>query len=104
MGHLHWAPFVMDSLKNFHVPAEDQTGDLSILRRALYHVAIKAGLYRKAVQVYYLPNQYPLTLKKTEIKVTSSQILDPLILVQNLPFSLPVSCIIYNFCGQSLLA
>ena len=36
-------------------PNEDRTGDLSILRRALYHVAIKAGLYRKAVQVYYIP-------------------------------------------------
>ena len=34
------------TLKNFHVPAEDRTGDLSILRRTLYLVAIKAGLYR----------------------------------------------------------
>ena len=49
------------TLKNFYVPAEDRTGDLSILRRAFYHVAIKAGLYRKAVQVYYIPNQYPVT-------------------------------------------
>ena len=49
------------TLKNPHVPAEDRTGNLSILRRALYHVAIKAGLYRKAVQVYYIPNLYPVT-------------------------------------------
>ena len=49
------------TLKNFYVPAEDRTGDLSILRRALYHVAIKAGLYRKAVQVYNIPNLYPVT-------------------------------------------
>ena len=28
-----------------------ELGDLSIYRRALYHVAIKAGSYRKAVQV-----------------------------------------------------
>ena len=40
-------------LKKLHAPAEDRTGDLSILRRALYHIAIKASLYRKAVQVYY---------------------------------------------------
>ena len=26
--------------------------------------AIKAGLYRKAVQVYYIPNLYPVTLRK----------------------------------------
>ena len=52
--------------KNFHVPAEDRTGDLSILRRALYHVAIKAGLYRKAVQVYYIPNLYPVTRQSND--------------------------------------
>ena len=48
-------------LKNFYVPAEDRTGDLSILRQALYYVAIKASLYREAVQVYYIPNLYPVT-------------------------------------------
>ena len=47
--------------KYLHGPAEDRTGDLSILRQALYHVAIKAGLYRKAVQVYDIPNLYPVT-------------------------------------------
>ena len=50
------------TLKKFlYIPAEDRAGDLSIMRRALYHVAIKAGLYRKAVQVYYIPNLYPVT-------------------------------------------
>ena len=48
-------------LKNSHAPAEDRTGDHSIYRLALYHVAIKAGLYRKAVQVYDIPNLYPVT-------------------------------------------
>ena len=47
--------------KILHAPAEDRTGDLSIYSLALYHVAIKAGLYRKAVQVYYIPNIYPVT-------------------------------------------
>ena len=42
-------------IKNFHVPAGDRTGDPSIYSLALYHVAIKAGLYRKAVKVYYIP-------------------------------------------------
>ena len=36
-------------LKNLHVPAEDRTGGPSISSLALYHVAIKAGLYRKAL-------------------------------------------------------
>ena len=47
--------------KSFNVPAEDRTGDPSIYSLALYHVAIKAGLYRKAVQVYHIPNLYPVT-------------------------------------------
>ena len=47
--------------KILHAPAEDRTGDLSIYSLALYHVAIKAGLYRKAVQVYHIPNLYPVT-------------------------------------------
>ena len=45
-----------------HAPAEDQTGDPLIYSLALYHVAVKAGLYPKAVQVYYIPNLYPVTL------------------------------------------
>ena len=45
----------------FLAPAEDRTGDLSIYSLALYHVAIKAGLYRKAVQEYFIPNLYPVT-------------------------------------------
>ena len=54
------------TLENLHVSAGDRTGDLSFLRRALYHVAIKAGLYRKAVlKVYDIPNQYPVTLAYT---------------------------------------
>ena len=47
--------------KIFHAPAEDRTGDLLIYSLALYHVAIKAGMYRKAVQVYFIPNLYPVT-------------------------------------------
>ena len=45
-------------LKNLHVPAGDRTGDPLISSRALNHVAIKADLYRKAVQVYDIPNLY----------------------------------------------
>ena len=59
-------------LKNFHAPAEDRTGDLSILRRALYHVAIKAGLYRKAVQVYHIPNLYPVTFSPSILNSSSN--------------------------------
>ena len=50
------------TLKKSNAPAEDRTGDPSIYSLALYHVAIKAGLYHKAVQVYRIPNQYPVTL------------------------------------------
>ena len=32
-----------------------------VKHQALYHVAIKAGLYRKSVQVFDIPNLYPVT-------------------------------------------
>ena len=56
-----WGAICHGLFKNSHASAEDRTGDPLIHSRALYHVAIKAGLYRKAVQVYYIPNQYPVT-------------------------------------------
>ena len=59
-------------LKNFHAPAEDRTGDPSISSLALYHVAIKAGLYRKAVQVYYIPNLYPVTFSPSILNSSSN--------------------------------
>ena len=36
-----------------------EPGNPWIYSQALYHVAIKAGLYRKTVQVYDIPNLYP---------------------------------------------
>ena len=59
-------------LKNSHAPAEDRTGDPSICSLALYHVAIKAGLYRKAVQVYYKPNLYPVTFSPSILNSSSN--------------------------------
>ena len=59
-------------LKNFHAPAGDRTGDPSIYSQALYHVAIKAGLYRKAVQVYYIPNLYPVTFSPSILNSSSN--------------------------------
>ena len=49
------------TLKKSNAPVEGRTGDPSIYNLALYHVAIKAGLYHKAVQVYDIPNLYPVT-------------------------------------------
>ena len=59
-------------LKNSHAPAEDRTGDPSIYSLVLYHVAIKAGLYRKAVQVYYIPNLYPVTFSPSILNSSSN--------------------------------
>ena len=55
--------------KNLHALAKDQTGDPSISSLALYHIAIKSGLYSKAVQVYDIPNLYPMTLRKIYPKI-----------------------------------
>ena len=49
------------TLKKIPCPPRDRTGDPSIYSQALYHVAIKAGLYREAVQVYNISNLYPVT-------------------------------------------
>ena len=59
-------------LKNIHVPAEDRTGDPSICSRTLFHVAIKAGLHRKVVQVYAIPNLYPVTFSPSILNSSSN--------------------------------
>ena len=40
-------------------------GRKTTIQQQQQHVAIKAGLYRKAVQVYDIPNLYPVTLNKS---------------------------------------
>ena len=65
-SHLSW------TLKNLHAPAEDRTEDPSITSRTLYHIAIKAGLHRKAVQVYDIPNLYPVTKEKENDRVNKT--------------------------------
>ena len=46
------------SHKILYVPSPDLNPGLLGDRRTLYHVAIKAGLYRKPVQVYDIPNYH----------------------------------------------
>ena len=46
------------SHKILYVPSPYSNPVLLGDRRTLYHVAIKAGLYRKAVQVYDIPNYH----------------------------------------------
>ena len=64
------------TLKYSHAPAENRTGDPSIYSLALYHVAIKAGLYCKAVQVFYIPNLYPVTYQNDIIKYLTMEMYD----------------------------
>ena len=52
-----WAPNITGEkmeIKHFS-PTGDRTRSAGLKSPTLYHVAIKAGLYRKAVQVYYIP-------------------------------------------------
>ena len=46
--------------KYFTCPSRESNPNCWIYRQTLYHVAIKAGFYRKAVEVYYIP--IPTTL------------------------------------------
>ena len=92
-------------LKNFHAPAEDQTGDPLIYSRALYHVAIKAGLYRKAVQVYDIPNIYPVTHIILRFHRIIMAICLPIMQFMSIYFRLKTEDIINNLCyGCRLIA
>ena len=48
-------------LKNLPVPAGDRTGDVFDLEASTLPRRYKIGLYRQAVQVYDIPNLYPVT-------------------------------------------
>ena len=41
--------------KYFTCPSRESNPDCWIYRQTLYHVAVKAGFYRKAVEVCYIP-------------------------------------------------
>ena len=42
--------------KYFTCPSRESNPGRWIYRQTLYHVAVKAGFYRKAVEVYYIPS------------------------------------------------
>ena len=48
------------TLKKSTCPGRGPNRGPSIYCLALYHISLKAGLYRKAVQVYHIPNLYPV--------------------------------------------
>ena len=59
------APNVTDEEKYLRTdPAEDRTRDPLHAKRTLYHVAIKASLYRTAVQVCYIPITCDININK----------------------------------------
>ena len=56
MGYLRWAPNVTgEKMGITFFPDQGSNQGRLRDRPTLYHVAIKAGLYRKAVQVYHIP-------------------------------------------------
>ena len=56
--------YLSRTLKNLVCPQPEFEPMTLGKRRTLYHVAIKAGLYRNAVQVYGSPNLYRVTKNK----------------------------------------
>ena len=59
MGDLRWAPDVTgEKILITNAAAGNLTPGRLSERPTLYHVAIKAGLYRKAVQVYHTYTYY----------------------------------------------
>ena len=56
MGYLRWAPNVTgEKMEIAFFPDRGSNPGRLRDRPTLYRVAIKAGLYRKAVQVYHIP-------------------------------------------------
>ena len=56
MGYLRWAPNVTgEKMEITFFPDRGSNPVRWTQSPTLYHVAIKAGLYRKAVQVYHIP-------------------------------------------------
>ena len=51
----HWATKCHRVQKNSNRPRWESNLGRRIYRQALYHVAVKAGFYRKAVEVCYIP-------------------------------------------------
>ena len=56
MGYLRWVPNVIgEKMEITFFPDPGSNPVRWTQSPTLYHVAIKAGLYRKAVQVYHIP-------------------------------------------------
>ena len=56
VGYLRWAPNVTgEKMEITFFPDRESNPVRWTQSPTLYHVAIKAGLYRKAVQVYHIP-------------------------------------------------
>ena len=51
--------------KYFTCPSRESNPGRWIYRQTLYHVAVKAGFCRKAVEVYYIPS--PVTFSPTKL-------------------------------------
>ena len=70
MGYLRWAPNVtVEKMEITFFP--DRESNLGRLRfmPTLHHVNIKAGLYRKAVQVCYIPQHMFSWRNKKDISI-----------------------------------
>ena len=64
VGYLRWAP-LSQSENILPAPAGDSNPGRWIYRQTLYHVAVKTGFYRKAVEVCYTP--IPVTFSPTKL-------------------------------------
>ena len=56
MGYLHRAPNITGEILITFAPADDRTHDPLYVKPTIYRVAIKAGLYRNVVQMWYILN------------------------------------------------
>ena len=54
--------------KYFTCPSRESNPGHWIYRQTLYHVAVKAGFYRKAIEVYYIPRTCDIHPLQFEIR------------------------------------
>ena len=59
--------FMCRRAKIFYLPQPGIEPRSLDLRQTLYHVAVKAGFYRKAVEVYFIPS--PVTFSPTKLNL-----------------------------------
>ena len=65
--NIHYVGAIVVERKYFTCPSRESNPGRWIYRQTLYHVAVKAGFYRKAVEVYYIPRPCDMQFESFQV-------------------------------------